>query len=90
MSLKLIFSTAGAAGFLAAAIIIAIAARSHQLNGTMMSNGKGGTMSPSDGYLLSATLFVMGLGYAFWLWKLLRPNNSDNREAEKRKISNFD
>jgi hypothetical protein len=90
MSLKLIFSTAGAAGFLAAAVIIAIAARSHQLSGTMMSNGKGGAMSPSDGYLLSATLFVMGLGYAFWVWKLLRPSKSQKSDVEKRKTSIFD
>jgi hypothetical protein len=70
------FLAAGAVGFLIAAFFVASAARAHQLSGTMMSNGKGGTMVPSDGYLIAVTLFVMGVGYGFWMWKLVRAKNS--------------
>ena len=70
--MKLIIAAVPTVGFLAASVTLVATARAHQLAGTQMSNGKGGTMSPTDGYLLAAAFFVMGLAYASWMWKLIR------------------
>jgi hypothetical protein len=82
--MKLIIAAVPTVGFLAAGVTVVTSARAHQLAGTQMSNGKGGTMAPADGYLLAAALFALGLLYASWMWKLIRtmkkepPVGSDN------------
>jgi hypothetical protein len=70
--MKLFILAAPATGFLAGAVTVATSARAHQLAAMQMSNGKDGTMSPADGYLIALALFVMGLAYAYGAWRVLK------------------
>jgi len=62
----------GAAAFFCGAVAVAWHARQHQMLGTQMSNGKGGFMTPADGYLIAVSLLLMGAGWCLALARLIR------------------
>jgi hypothetical protein len=62
----------GALVFFCAALVVAWHARQHQVLGTQMPNGKGGHMTPGDGYFLALSLLFMAVGWCFGIARLIR------------------
>jgi hypothetical protein len=81
--MRLIFSAVPMVGFLAAAAKTATSTHAAQIAGAQLSNGKGGVMSPWDGYLLAVTFFVMGLGFAYWFCKLVRATKKKESQRDE-------
>jgi len=59
----------GAVVFLAASIVVTGQARHCQITGQPMPNGKGGFMTPGDGYLIALALFLISVAWFFSAWR---------------------
>jgi hypothetical protein len=70
---NIIFASIGAAGFLIASVLVALSARSHQLSGQQIPNGKGGFMDFRSGYHLAVVLFLISM---VWLMSARRYSRS--------------
>jgi len=73
--LKLLKATGagcGAVVFLAASIVVTGQARHYQITGQLMPNGKGGLMTPGDGYLIALVLFLFSVAWFFTAWRFWR------------------
>jgi uncharacterized membrane protein YqhA len=86
--LKLSF-TVGLVGGLAlfiSGLVVAIAARHHQLDSTPMRKVNGGTMPYEDGYLMAVFLLLISILFcldAFRKFRLLRANPESSELADK-------
>jgi hypothetical protein len=86
--LKLSF-TVGLVGGLAlfiSGLVVAIAARHHQLDSTPMLKVNGGTMPYEDGYLMAVFLLLISILFcldAFRKFRLLRANPESSELADK-------
>jgi hypothetical protein len=62
-SLRTGFATVGAVAFFVASGIVAVNARHYQVVGEPMPNGKGGFMTPDDGYMLASVLLLIAIAW---------------------------
>jgi hypothetical protein len=57
-------------------ILVGLSTRSHQISGTLMSNGKGGYMTFEDGYQLAIVFLAMAVAWGFFAvraWRERKP-----------------
>jgi hypothetical protein len=76
-----VFKTAIAAcagiSFLVASIVVALEARHYQISGQPMPNGKGGSMTPGNGYLITAVLLLFSVAVFLQARRFWRENQDD-------------
>jgi hypothetical protein len=65
--------------FLIAGFYVAIQARHYQLENQMMPNGKGGMMSPVDGYEIATVLLLFFVVWFYSAWRLARRSKEKNK-----------
>ncbi len=70
-SLKAGVSSVVSFAFLIASVSVALAARHYQISGQPMPNGKGGSMTFSDGYWIAVVLFLISVAWFFVTRRLL-------------------
>jgi hypothetical protein len=73
---KVVFASVGGMGFLVASVVLAVSARSHQLSGQQMPNGKGGFMDFRSGYYLAIVLFLMSIVWLMFARRYWRSRSS--------------
>ena len=60
---KAAVATTVSVGFLIASVVVTFRTRHYQVSGQSMPNGKGGFMTPGDGYLIGAVLFAISVAW---------------------------
>lgn len=71
-ALKVAFAGCGCVGLFVASIVVAFQARHYQISGQPMPNGKGGVMTPGDGYMIAAVFLLMSVAGLLTARRFLR------------------
>jgi hypothetical protein len=70
--LKFAVAAFGSLAWFVASIVIAWSARSYQVSGQPMPNGKGGLMTFRDGYLIALVLFLLSIAWSLGVRRIWR------------------